>query len=206
MVWPSAACLACDLLIARLKLEQVPGRFPRHPASLGSAVYEQEFEVRHSSTHKCIRWPRGCILLSCNIQLITGMAEMLRVWRVSGEEVAALPMEDLTDVASLKQRLQGLCRWPRSMQKLLHNGTELNDDEEMHELDPPVEVQLVLLPFDSETSTSQDQLASALVEAAADGELDLVTQLTTSLAVLASFVWVELQLLRPCPAVRQNVS
>ena len=104
------------------------------------------------------------------------MAEMLRVWRVSGEELVAMPsqeLEEMADVGALKQRLQKICGWPRSMLKLLHDGEPLNDYDE---LEVPMDMQIVLLPF-ADGFSSQEQLASALVDAAADGELEIISQL-----------------------------
>ena len=50
------------------------------------------------------------------------MAAMLRVWRVSGEELISIPVEELTetDAGELKCRLQSVCGWPKSFQRLLH--------------------------------------------------------------------------------------
>ena len=44
-------------------------------------------------------------------------------------------------------------------------------------LDEPMDVQLVMLPMESGSGTSPDQLISSLVEAAADGELETIAQL-----------------------------
>ena len=53
---------------------------------------------------------------------------MLRVWTVSGEELAALPVEEQSDVRSLKQHLQRFHGLPRFRQRLLCNGSSLDDD------------------------------------------------------------------------------
>ena len=53
---------------------------------------------------------------------------MLRVGKLSGEEVASIPIVQLSDVKTLKQRLHqqhGLP--PRFRQRLLHEGNTLND-------------------------------------------------------------------------------
>ena len=95
---------------------------------------------------------------------------------VSGEELTSIPVDELVDAdaGTLKQDLQKLCKWPKSMMKLLHDGEALDDDVPVSTL---TDVQVVLLPFDSNTSSFQEQLTSALVEAAAEGEMEVVTQL-----------------------------
>ncbi|CAE7488668.1 Asb13 [Symbiodinium natans] len=105
------------------------------------------------------------------------MSERLRVWRVSGEELVTMiwqEVEEMADVGALKQHLQKTCGWPRSMLTLLHDGKPLNDDDELR---VPMDMQIVLLPFADDSSTSQQQLASALVDAAGDGELEIISQL-----------------------------
>ena len=52
---------------------------------------------------------------------------MLRVWTVSGEELAVLPKEELSDVRALKSHLRQLHGLPRFRQKLLHEGCNLDD-------------------------------------------------------------------------------
>ncbi|CAE7533520.1 ANKRD27 [Symbiodinium sp. CCMP2592] len=113
---------------------------------------------------------------------------MLRVWRVSGEELISIPVEELTETEAgeLKRRLQSVCGWPKSFQRLLHEGAPLEDDAQ---LDGPMDVQLVMLPLDSGSGTSQDQLNSALVDAAAEGELDIITQLLEARADLDGHDW-----------------
>ncbi|CAE7533507.1 ASB3 [Symbiodinium sp. CCMP2592] len=102
------------------------------------------------------------------------MAAMLRVWRVSGEELISIPVEELTNAGELKRRLQSVCGWPKSFQRLLHEGAPLEDDAQ---LDEPMDVQLVMLPLETGFGSSQDQLNSALADAAAEGELEIITQL-----------------------------
>ena len=111
------------------------------------------------------------------------MAAMLRVWRVSGEELISIPLEELTetDAGELKRRLQSVCGWPKSFQRLLHEGAPLEDDAQ---LDEPMDVQLVMLPLETGFGSSQDQLNSALVDAAAEGELEIITQLLEARADL----------------------
>ena len=66
---------------------------------------------------------------------------MLRVWGVSGEELASLATEELSDVAALKLHLRHLHGFPICLQELLHCSTRLLD---AMLLDAPLEVQLYL--------------------------------------------------------------
>ena len=72
------------------------------------------------------------------------MAGSLRVWLVSGQELAAIPVESLTNVLDLKRHLQGLCGFPRFRQRLLHEHVTLEDEVL---LDSALDLLLVLLPF-----------------------------------------------------------
>eukprot|EP00439_Symbiodinium_sp_Y106_P079781 s481_g18.t1 len=55
-------------------------------------------------------------------------SQVLRVWTASGKELAALPVEEFGTVKALKRHLQSLCGLPRFQQRLLHEGTDLDDD------------------------------------------------------------------------------
>ena len=70
---------------------------------------------------------------------------------------------EVLEVRSLKQRLQKLCGASRFRQRLLHHGLQLEDDAI---LKPPMDVQLVLLPFVH--TQAEDR---ALLDAARDGDL-----------------------------------
>ena len=81
---------------------------------------------------------------------------MLHVWQASGKEIAAIGLEELHDVRTLKTHLQSLCGVPRFRQMLLHNGRSLDED---FKLDSCLDVQLVLLSFPCEASAeSGDEL------------------------------------------------
>ena len=98
---------------------------------------------------------------------------MLRVWSASGEEVAAIPTLELTDVSSLKHVLHqtGL---PWTMQKILHDGRELADAAK---LESPMDVQLVLMsPADPDTVDAR-YCETPLTTAARRGRLDIVGRL-----------------------------
>ena len=55
-----------------------------------------------------------------------------------------MPIQELTDVASLKKQLQKFCGLPRFRQRLLHESTVLEDDTK---LASQMDLQLVLLPY-----------------------------------------------------------
>ena len=72
-------------------------------------------------------------------------AMTLRVWSASGEELAALPAEAVSDVRSLKDHLQSARGLPRFAQRLLHEGTILRDEGVCPTTD--TDVQLIMIPF-----------------------------------------------------------
>ena len=84
---------------------------------------------------------------------------MLRVAKLSGEEVASIEVEEVSDVRSLKQRLSQLHGLPpRFRQRLLLNGRQLEDAAE---LDSPTDLQLVLLPFAEVSQREVDEFRDA---------------------------------------------
>ena len=85
----------------------------------------------------------------------------LRVWNVSGEEVAAIPVEELSTVKELKHHLSPLCKVPRFKQRLLHAGAVLEDGDK---LASPLDVQLVLQGFCPASVEQVRQLATAAEE------------------------------------------
>ncbi|CAE7255996.1 ANKHD1 [Symbiodinium sp. KB8] len=84
------------------------------------------------------------------------MASTLHVWMVSGSEVASIPKEELSDVRSLKQRLQGLSGTPRFRQELCKGGAVLEDSEILQTSD----VQLLLLPYAETSQYDEDKLTA----------------------------------------------
>eukprot|EP00439_Symbiodinium_sp_Y106_P072107 s9_g13.t1 len=99
---------------------------------------------------------------------------MLRVYMVSGDELAAIPVTAVSDVRDLKQQLQKHCGVPRFRQRLLRNGDLLEDHVA---LDAAGNLQLVLLPFAPELQ-DPNLLAggagtTALHRAAAAGHRDV---------------------------------
>mmetsp|Transcript_66832 Transcript_66832/g.156617 ORF Transcript_66832/g.156617 Transcript_66832/m.156617 type:complete len:233 (-) Transcript_66832:8-706(-) len=78
---------------------------------------------------------------------------MLRITQLSGEELTSIPIEELSDVKALKQRLHenhGLP--PRFRQRLLHGGTTLDDAAK---LDSVMDLEVVALHGFCEASESQ---------------------------------------------------
>ncbi|CAE6973238.1 Ank2, partial [Symbiodinium sp. KB8] len=94
----------------------------------------------------------------------------LYVWATSGKQVASFPVEELTDVQTLKVRLEKSCGLPRFRQRLLSQQRILADHES---LDLPLHVHLVLLPF---CSASWEQ-RRCFVLAARSGSATVVEQL-----------------------------
>ncbi|OLQ11090.1 Ankyrin repeat domain-containing protein 50 [Symbiodinium microadriaticum] len=91
---------------------------------------------------------------------------MLRITLLSGEELASLPLRQLSDVKALKQRLHeqhGLP--PRFRQRLLHEGKALDDAVR---LDVAMDLQAVVLPFREEYGSVW---SAHLLDAAANGSV-----------------------------------
>ncbi|CAE7222182.1 ANK1 [Symbiodinium sp. CCMP2456] len=99
---------------------------------------------------------------------------MIRVFMASGEELIAAPVEELGDVRTLKTRLAGLCSVPRFRQKLLclSDGTSLAD---WSTLDEPMDLQLVLLPFNYASSEQASELIN-MASSGRDSEVEEILQ------------------------------
>ncbi|CAE7273585.1 Ankyrin repeat domain-containing protein 29 [Symbiodinium microadriaticum] len=90
---------------------------------------------------------------------------MLRIANLAGEELARIPLDELTDVKSLKQLLQRTHGFPpRFRQQLLLNEKILDD---AFKLETPVELQLVLLTFSSTSQPQTHELTAASTVASA---------------------------------------
>ena len=86
---------------------------------------------------------------------------MLRVLQMSGEEVAAVPAEELSDVKALKQRLQQQHGMPpRFRQRLLLHDTQAILDDTA-ELEGGMTLQLLLLNFNEPSQAATDELTTA---------------------------------------------
>ena len=86
---------------------------------------------------------------------------MLRVLQMSGEEVAAVPVEELSDVKALKRRLlQQHGMPPRFRQRLLLHDTQAILDDTA-ELEGGMTLQLLLLNFNEPSQAKADELTEA---------------------------------------------
>ena len=103
-------------------------------------------------------------------------AGMLHVWSTSGQELAAMSMEELSDVGTLKQHLRQQRGYPVCVQRLLHEGSFLDDADKLDALSSALDVQLVLLPVRSSEAQSE-QLADELTATAAHGHIDTTRSL-----------------------------
>ncbi|CAE6951949.1 ANK2 [Symbiodinium natans] len=111
---------------------------------------------------------------------------MLRVWSVSGEELAALPLEQFSfgdleasgaetpagqPVRALKRCLSSFCGHSRFRQRLVdENGAILDDSTPLAR---PLDLQLLLLPLVPTTQADAAKLASAV----GGGHLELVEEM-----------------------------
>ena len=78
---------------------------------------------------------------------------------LSGEQVASIPVEELSDVQALKQQLHRLHGLPtRFRQRLFFCGNLL--DESAH-LDSPMELDVVLLSYCVASQTPAEELTTA---------------------------------------------
>ena len=83
-------------------------------------------------------------------------AQLIPVRQLPGEEVAAILVQELSNVESLKQHLQQTCVLsPRFRQQVLHDGVALEDDVV---LDSPKDVSMVVLPLLRHTAEQADEL------------------------------------------------
>ena len=76
---------------------------------------------------------------------------MLRVWRPSGQELAAIPLSELSSVDKLKKLLHQRAGVPKFRQNLVHGSEILEDHTRLASLEPPLDLQLVVLPFVTRT-------------------------------------------------------
>ena len=100
---------------------------------------------------------------------------MLRVRMISGEEVAHMPVEELSDARALKRQLNRSHGLPVRFRQRLFLGGNLLDDTV--QLDSSMELELVLLPY-SMTSRAE---AKELADASANGSISKVRLCRTKL-------------------------
>ncbi|CAE6958332.1 TANC2 [Symbiodinium natans] len=98
---------------------------------------------------------------------------MIRVWRVSGQELTSMAQEQVRDVGTLKGCLSRLHGFPPRLQQLLHDGRILEDAEA---LTAPVDVQLLLKPILHGEAVLDDELFDAIRH----GHVDTVRVLLTA--------------------------
>ena len=84
---------------------------------------------------------------------------MVSVWRASGAQLVTIPLEELSDVLTLKRYLQGICGRPRFQQRLLYDGMDLKDS---FKFPSPMDVQLVLLPLSDASESERRELLDAV--------------------------------------------
>ena len=102
--------------------------------------------------------------------LLSLLAGMLRILQMSGQELPAVSMEEISSVQDLKASLRSQHGLPMCMQKVLLQGNSL---ENATKLDAPVDLQLILL---STLSTEEEQVEAAeeLAKACAQGDVQIV--------------------------------
>ena len=93
---------------------------------------------------------------------------MIRVLKLSGQELAAVAVGDVEDVGKLKRHLLSLYDLPVCMLQLVQDGCILGDAAV---IDAPGAVQLVLVPV---SGASQGEAAAALIRASAKGNVETV--------------------------------
>ena len=89
---------------------------------------------------------------------------------MSGEELLSISMEEIHDVKSLKTSLRRLYSFPTSMQRLLHNGNNLEDSVG---LDASIDISLQLVLLAPCTAKQLFEATEELVEACEIGNLQV---------------------------------
>ena len=86
---------------------------------------------------------------------------MLHIRMISGEELTAIPVEEVSSVGDVKRRLQELHGLPRRFrQRLLLQGSNRNLDD-ADELHFPQDLELVVLSFSSPSPAQVDEIVAA---------------------------------------------
>ena len=98
------------------------------------------------------------------------LADIIRVWRVSGEELAAIRSNEVFSVKDLRKHLCKLHGFPTCIQVVLYKGNTLHDSVR---LETSIDVQLVLVPL-SYPSERQLEAANELTDACAHGQVEVV--------------------------------
>ena len=98
--------------------------------------------------------------------MLSLLAGMIRIWKLSGQELPAVSTEEISNVLDLKASLRSLHGFPMCVQRVLHNGNSLDNSTK---LDVPIGLQLVLLAFSTEEQ--QAEAAKELAESCGKGDL-----------------------------------
>ena len=105
---------------------------------------------RHSAASRLVGFPVVCI------QLALGHCAMLCVRMLSGEELAKVPLDEVSDVRSLKQHLHQLHGLPpRFRQRILLHGQRLDDATR---IDSSQELEIVLLTYTAASDQDLENL------------------------------------------------
>ena len=117
----------------------------------------------YTHKHTCHKNRCGLGFFSYLALVLSLVAGMLRIWQMSGQELPAGSMEEISDVRELKASLRSLYSFPMCMQQLLHNGINLDNSTK---LDAPIDLQLAL-----STNVQQAEAAKELADACKQGDL-----------------------------------
>ena len=96
---------------------------------------------------------------------------MLRVWRASGQELAAIRAEEFIKAKEVKQHLLEEHGLPICLQQLVHDGRILADDDK---LDASMDLQLVLLTISGHSQRLTDAAIEHLASACRQNQVDAV--------------------------------
>lgn len=88
---------------------------------------------------------------------------MLSVFRPSGQEVATIPVNRLVNVRGLKQHLRLLLGVPRFKQRILYQGSVLEDETRFY-ADLDIEVVLIVVPFCGPSQKQRHQFLRAAID------------------------------------------
>ena len=92
---------------------------------------------------------------------------MLRVFSIAGEQLAAASVEEIEDVRELKSALRQLHGFPLCLQKLLCNGSPLQDADRF---DSTTDIQLLLLSVS--TDAQRNAAGRELIETSKSGRAE----------------------------------
>ncbi|CAE7803768.1 Ank2, partial [Symbiodinium microadriaticum] len=96
---------------------------------------------------------------------------MLNIWQASGNKLTSFPVEELAnvfDVKHLKRRLSKVCGASRFRQRLLQDGTILQDSACLIQPIEPQDLHLVLLPFCRSSDSDKERVNAAIRRRDAD--------------------------------------